>query len=112
ELESQLPQLERDKASKLEVAQLPAYRTYGLNRYATSDSSDTGGAVTLPTEDHDRIQQAKSDVQQIDAQIQAVRQEMGEMLTKRGYFKVDCFALQMNQVYQGSPVFDFGYPPY
>jgi len=112
ELEGQLPQLEREKASKLAVAKLPAYKTHSLGRYSSSDGSVDGGAITLPTEDFDRIQQAKNELHEIDAQTSAIRDEMASMLTKRGYFKVDAFALQADQVYQGYSVFDFGYPPY
>jgi hypothetical protein len=37
---------------------------------------------------------------------------MAGMLDGRGNFKVDAFALQLNESYQGSQVFDFGFPPY
>jgi hypothetical protein len=112
ELENSLPRLQQQRAALLPVATLPAYKTYNLNRYAGTDPSIDGGAVTLPSEDFDKIDQAKNDLQQVDGQIQAAREEMAGMLDRRGFFKVDAFALQMNQQYQGSQVFDFGFPSY
>jgi len=112
ELENSLPGLEQQRTSLLAVANLPAYRTHNLNRAVGTDPTIDGGAVTLPTEDLDKIEKAKVDLQQVDGQIQATREEMAGMLDGRGYFRVDAFALQMNQQYQGSEVFDFGFAPY
>ncbi len=106
-LENELPQLEEEKASKLEFASQPTHKAYSLYT-----SSDQDPAIQLPVENHDAIVEAKDQVHELDARIQGVRQEMGEMLSKRGYFKIDSFALQLNETYQGSPVFDFGFPNY
>jgi hypothetical protein len=104
ELNELLPKLEQQRTSNLEVARLPAYKGW--------DWDINGSWARLPSDDFDRIEQAHSNVQDLDHRIQAVRAEMAEMLDTRGYFKIDGFALQMSQVYQGSPVFDFGFPPY
>jgi hypothetical protein len=104
ELESQLPKLEETRATVLPVSNLPAYGGWDWDVY--------GGTTRVPNEDFDRVEQAKIELQQVDGQIHSARQEMAGMLSKHGYFKVDAFALQMNQVYEGSPVFDFGFPPY
>jgi hypothetical protein len=100
ELEGQLPTLEQARADTLPNTKLPAERSWEWMAWG------------VPAEDVNRVEQAAKDLNQIDQKIAASRQEMEGMLTKRGYFKVDCFALQMNQVYGGNPVFDFGYPPY
>jgi hypothetical protein len=51
-------------------------------------------------------------LQDLDTRIADIRQQIATMLDKRGNFRVDAFALDMNQIYQGSPVFDFGFPSY
>jgi hypothetical protein len=104
ELENSLPTLEQQRASELAVAQLPMYEGREWNAY--------GELVRSPTENYDRIEQAQTNLQDLDTRIADIRQQMAEMLDKRGNFKVDAFALDMNQVYQGSPVFDFGFPQY
>jgi hypothetical protein len=100
ELEAQLPKLEQARATTLPNTKLPTDRGWDWVVWGA------------PAEDVDRVEHARNELNQIDTQIQTTREEMAEMLTKRGYFKVDAFALQLNQVYQGSPVFDFGYPSY
>jgi hypothetical protein len=112
ELEGQLPELEREKSDKLELASQPTQKTWSMGLYSNSSGTAENPAYTLPVENADEINEAKGQVQEIDAHIAGVRQEMGSMLTKRGYFKIDGFALKLNEVYQGSPVFDFGYPQY
>jgi len=104
ELENSLPGLEQQRASELGVAKQPMYEGREWNAY--------GELVRSPTENYDRIEQAQTNLQDLDARIAEIRQEMAGMLDKRGNFKVDAFALDMNQVYQGSPVFDFGFPQY
>ena len=112
ELEGQLPELEREKSDKLELASQPTHKTWSMGLYSNSSGTAENPAYTLPVQNLDEINEAKAQVQEIDAHIAGVRQEMGSMLTKRGYFKIDGFALKLNEVYQGSPVFDFGYPQY
>jgi hypothetical protein len=104
ELENSLPGLEQQRASELTVAQLPMYEGREWNAY--------GELVRSPTEDYDRIERAQTNLQNLDTHIAEIRQEMAGMLDKRGNFRVDAFALDMNQNYQGSPVFDFGFPQY
>ncbi len=104
ELENSLPTLEQQRASELAVAKLPMYEGLEWNAY--------GELVRNPSQNYDRIEQAQTNLQDLDTRIADIRQQMAEMLDKRGNFKVDAFALDMNQVYQGSPVFDFGFPPY
>jgi hypothetical protein len=104
ELENSLPELEQRRASELAVAKLPMYDGREWNAY--------GELVRSPTENYDRIEQAQVNLQDLDTRIADIRQQMADMLDKRGNFKVDAFALDMNQVYQGSPVFDFGFPQY
>jgi hypothetical protein len=104
ELENSLPNLEQERASALEVTKLPAYKGW--------DWDVNGGMVRLPSEDYDRVEKAQVNLEEVDGRIQAVRQEMAGMLDGRGNFKVDAFALQLNESYQGSQVFDFGFPPY
>jgi len=104
ELENQLPQLEQARASELAVTKLPAYKGW--------DWDVNGGIVWLPSDDFDRIEQAHRNLDELDGRIHDIRQEMAGMLDKRGNFRVDAFALQLNQNYQGSPVFDFGFPTY
>jgi hypothetical protein len=104
ELENSLPGLEQQRASELAVAQLPMYEGREWNAY--------GELVRSPTENYDRIEQAQTNLQDLDTRIAEIRQEMAALLDKRGNFRVDAFALDMNQVYQGSPVFDFGFPQY
>src|SRR5206468_2204759 len=99
-----LPKLQQERASTLAVAQLPAYKGWDW---------DVNGATTrVPTDDFDRVEQAQSNLRELDQRIHTVRAEMAGMLDTRGYFKVDAFALQLNQVYDRSPVFDFGFPSY
>lgn len=112
ELEQQLPQLEREKSDKLEIAGQPTHQTWGLDSYTTSSGAAEGAAFIVPVENSDEINQARIQVHELDARIQGLRDEMGGMLTRSGDFKVDGFALRANQNYQGSPVFDFGYPQY
>jgi hypothetical protein len=100
ELEAELPKLEQARAETLPNTKLPADRGWDWAVWG------------VPSEDVNRVEQARTDLNDIDQKIQTSRDEMSGMLTKRGYFKVDVFALQLNQVYQGNPVFDFGYPPY
>jgi hypothetical protein len=104
ELENSLPGLEQQRASELAVAKLPMYEGREWNAY--------GELVRSPTQDYDRIEQAQTNLQDLDTRIGEIRQEMAGLLDKRGNFQVDAFALDMNQVYQGSPVFDFGFPQY
>jgi hypothetical protein len=104
ELENSLPALEQQRATELGVAKLPMYEGREWNAY--------GELVRSPTQDYDRIEQAQTNLQDLDTRIAEIRQQMADMLDKRGNFKVDAFALDMNQVYQGSPVFDFGFPQY
>jgi hypothetical protein len=104
ELENALPGLEQQRASELAVAKLPMYEGREWNAY--------GELVRSPTENYDRIEQAQTNLQDLDTRIADIRQQMATMLDKRGNFRIDAFALDMNQVYQGSPVFDFGFPQY
>lgn len=104
ELENSLPVLEQQRASELGVAKLPMYEGREWNAY--------GELVRSPTENYDRIEQAQANLQDLDTRIADIRQQMAAMLDQRGNFKVDAFGLDMNQVYQGSPVFDFGFPQY
>jgi hypothetical protein len=46
----------------------------------------------------------------LDRTIPALRQELGRLQDERGNFKLDTFALRLNERYQGLPVFDHGYP--
>jgi hypothetical protein len=100
ELEAELPKLEHARAETLPNTKLPV------------DRAAEWLAWGVPSEEINRVENARTDLNQIDQKIQTSREEMSGMLTKLGYFKVDVFALQLNQVYQGNPVFDFGYPPY
>jgi hypothetical protein len=104
ELENSLPDLEQRRASELAVAKLPMYEGREWNAY--------GELVRSPTQDYDRIEQAQANLQDLDTRIAEIRQQMADLLDKRGNFKIDAFALDMNQVYQGSPVFDFGFPQF
>jgi hypothetical protein len=104
ELENSLPGLEQQRTSELAVAKLPMYEGREWNAY--------GELVRSPTENYDRIEQAQTNLQDLDTRIAEIRQQMADMLDKRGNFKVDAFALDTNQVYQGSRVFDFGFPQY
>jgi hypothetical protein len=104
ELENSLPSLEQQRASELAVAKQPLYEGREWNAY--------GELMRSPTENYDRIEQAQTNLQDLDARIAEIRQEMAGMLDKRGNFKMDAFALDMNQIYQGSLVFDFGFPKY
>jgi hypothetical protein len=104
ELENSLPELEQQRATELAVAKQPMYEGREWNAY--------GELVRSPTENYDRIEQAQTNLQDLDTRIAEIRQEMAGMLDKRGNFRVDAFALDMNQIYQGSPVFDFGFPSY
>ena len=104
ELENSLPGLEQQRASELAVAKLPMYEGREWNAY--------GELVRSPTGDYDRIEQAQTNLQDLDTRIAEIRQEMASLLDKRGNYRVEAFALDMKQVYQGSPVFDFGFPQY
>lgn len=104
ELENSLPELEQQRASELGVAKQPMYDGREWNAY--------GELVRSPTQNYDRIEQAQTNLQDLDTRIADIRQQMATMLDKRGNFRVDAFALDMNQNYQGSPVFDFGFPSY
>ena len=110
ELENQLSQLQYERTAKLEVAGQPAYETWNLGVYSNSRGTADDAAFIVPRENFEAIKQANSELQNIDVQIQSVRQEMAGILTKDGHFKIDGFALQVTQRYQGHPVFDFGYP--
>lgn len=112
ELEVQLEQLERERATKVEAAGQPAYETWNLGVYSNNWGTADHAALVVPTENFDQIQQAKSKLHKIDGQIQSVRQEMADMQTKDRHFKIDAFALQMSRRHQRHPLFDFGYPPY
>jgi hypothetical protein len=104
ELENSLPNLEQQRASELAVAKQPMYEGREWNAY--------GELVRSPTENYDRVEQAQFNLQDLDTRIADIRQQIATMLDKRGNFRVDAFALDMNQIYQGSPVFDFGFPSY
>lgn len=112
ELETQLAQLEREKADKVEVAGQPAYEVWGLGVYSNSWGTADDAALVVPTESFDQIKQAKNRLHRIEEQIQSVQQEIAGMQTTDGHFKIDVFALWTNRHYQGHPFFDFGYPPY
>jgi hypothetical protein len=102
ELNDSLAKLEQERSSTLAITRLPAYNGWMYDYL--------GRPIRAPSEDFERIEEAKSHLQEIDQQIASVRQEMGGMLNGDGYFKVDAFALQLNEQYQGSPVFDCGFP--
>ena len=102
ELNDSLARLGQERSSTLAITKLPAYNGWMYDYL--------GRPVRAPSEDFERIEEAKSHLQEIDQQIAAVRQEMGGMLDRDGYFKVDAFALQLNDLYEGSPVLDCGFP--
>jgi hypothetical protein len=102
ELNDQLPKLQQERASTLAVTRLPAYVGWAYD--------DFGRTVRVPSEDFERIEEAKHRLQEIDHDIAAVRQQIGGMLNREGYLRVDAFALQLNDQYQGSPVLDCGFP--
>ena len=101
ELEDLLPKLESARPPILAVTKLPAYSNtyrvyYGLYRTYSPD--------------YDRIQQAKVQLAELDHRIQAAREELAVLQDKQGRLKVDAFSLQLDEAYQGMPVFDFGFP--
>ena len=102
ELNDQLPKLQQERTSTLAITKLPAYLGWAYD--------DFGRPMRVPSDDFERIQEAKSHLQEIDQQIAAVRQEIGGMLNREGYLKVDAFALQLTEQYEGGPVFDCGFP--
>ena len=102
ELNDSLARLQQERTSTLAITKLPAYNGWMYDYL--------GRPIRAPSEDYERIEEAKSHLQEIDHQIAAVRQEMGGMLNRDGYLKVDAFALQLNDQYQGSQVWDCGFP--
>ena len=48
-------------------------------------------------------------LQQLERTIPALHQEFSRLQDDRGNFKLDAFALRINETYKGLPVFDHGY---
>ncbi|PWU13628.1 MAG: hypothetical protein C5B50_19060 [Verrucomicrobia bacterium] len=100
ELQDSIAKMEQERAVAEQIARLPAYDGWHWEYYAL---------VQTPTVDFHRIEQARETVADLDARIHAAREELDHMSHSQGRFKVDLFALQLNQLDNGRPVFDFGY---
>jgi len=102
ELKELLPKLEQARASAAQIANLPAYSGWHWNYY---------GLARTPSADYDRIEQAKAHVQELDHRIGLAHEELAVLADKHANFRIDAFALRVNEIYQGRPGYDFGYPP-
>jgi hypothetical protein len=100
ELEKQVASLEQRRASVLHVAGLPAFSGW------TYDGA--GDLVQVPSENFDKVEEANAELTDLDYDIAVAHGEMGAMVNKDGWFRVDVFALRLDKLYQGMPVYDFG----
>jgi hypothetical protein len=57
----------------------------------------------------EEYRQTSAQLAELDRQIHAVQAELAPLRDENGEFKVDVFALQSNELYQGLPVFDHGH---
>jgi hypothetical protein len=102
ELEKQVANLEQRRADVLHFANLPAFDGWTVD--------GAGDLVPVRSVNFDRVEQAHADLADLDYDIAVAHEEMAAMVTKDGWFRVECFALRLNETYQGSPMYDFGNP--
>ena len=99
ELKEALPRLQQARASTLEVASLPAYTGWHWTYV---------GLQRTPNQDFERVEQAKLQLQELDHNLGLARDEWANLADKDGNFKIDGFALRLNETYQGKLLFDAG----
>ena len=101
EIKRRLPELDKDRVATQELVQLPVH-SYWDRAWAVQRPSPV-----LSVAEH---KEAAERLRLLDQEIQSLREELAPMQDAEGNFRLDAFALRLNERYQGLPVFDHGYP--
>ena len=101
ELQRSLSQLERLRATVLEMLRRPV--TTGW----IWPGAGPGGATYVSAAEH---RQYELRLHSIDTEISLAKEELATMQDEQGEFRLDAFALRLPETFEGLPVFDFGYP--
>jgi hypothetical protein len=99
ELHRQLPNYERAQAETRELASRPVctdWYSYWLTQWQ---------APPVTVAEH---RQATARLGELNRNINAIHDELASMEDEHGNFRLDAFALKVNETYQGMPVFDHG----
>jgi hypothetical protein len=101
EIKRRLPELDKDRVATQEFVQRPVHSYW-----------DRAWAVPRPTPVMSVAEHkaAAERLRLLDQEIQGLREELAPMQDAEGNFRLDAFALRLNERYQGLPVFDHGYP--
>jgi hypothetical protein len=101
QLQQQLPEQQRTRAATIEFLKRPVITDwYGY----------WSGQWTAPPISVTEYQQATALLSETDNNINWMREELASMQDKDGHFKLDAFALKLNETYEGLPAFDHGSP--
>jgi hypothetical protein len=101
ELQRLLPEYDQARAATEQILQQPVHSFWDFSWM----SFQRGGGISRPEYD-----QATQQLKVLHQNIQNVSTELAPMQDEARNFKLDSFALQTAESYQGLPVFDYGYP--
>ncbi len=99
ELKRQLPELERAEVATQQYLNRPVctdWYAYYANEWQAPPISMT------------EYREAGAILGEVGRSVNAVRAELGSMQDAQGNFRVDAFALKLNESFEGLPVFDHG----
>lgn len=99
ELQPRLAEYEKNRAATMETLGRPVYSWW----------DSFWGKPPLPQSiSPEEYRLASAHLAELDRNIRATRDELAPMQDEHGNFKLDAFALHVNESYQGLPVFDHG----
>jgi hypothetical protein len=101
ELKRQLSECQRLHDAEMEILRRPVCTDW--YSYSLTDWSAPPISLT-------EYRSATARCAELGHAIYTINVEMGTMRDKKGNFKLDAFALRLNESFEGLPVFDHGYP--
>jgi len=100
ELKRQLPEYEHARAATLEFLKRPTLTDW-YSFWSTQPS--------LPPISLAEYRNASALLSGLDRNMNALHNQLASMQDEQGNFKLDAFALRLNETYEGIPVFDHGF---